>query len=123
MLACYLTWHLRRAWAPLTYTDEHPPAQDNPRRPGPPLRRCSGQGPCQHDAAGRHYRSLRGLIEHLATLPRNQVRFTGAPADVPMLTSPLAAQLAGVSVVRHGAAGGAGEGWVCAVPSLAASPS
>src|SRR6266487_2830932 len=23
MLA-YLTWHLRRAWAPLTYTDEHP---------------------------------------------------------------------------------------------------
>ena len=22
MLACYLTWHLRRAWAPLTFTDE-----------------------------------------------------------------------------------------------------
>jgi transposase len=21
MLACYLTWHLRRAWAPLTFTD------------------------------------------------------------------------------------------------------
>src|SRR5271169_4887838 len=27
MLACYLTWHLRRAWAPLTYTDQDPPAQ------------------------------------------------------------------------------------------------
>src|SRR5580692_8541390 len=26
MLACYLTWHLRRAWAPLTYTDQDPPA-------------------------------------------------------------------------------------------------
>ena len=24
MLACYLTWHLRRAWAPLTFTDEDP---------------------------------------------------------------------------------------------------
>ena len=23
-LACYLTWHLRKAWAPLTYADEHP---------------------------------------------------------------------------------------------------
>ena len=30
MLACYLTWHLRRAWAPLTFTDENPPAPDNP---------------------------------------------------------------------------------------------
>ena len=26
MLGCYLTWHLRRAWAPLTFTDETPPA-------------------------------------------------------------------------------------------------
>ena len=26
MLACCLTWHLRKAWAPLTFTDEDPPA-------------------------------------------------------------------------------------------------
>src|SRR5499433_1649319 len=32
MLACYLAWHLRRAWAPLTYTDEHPPGTT----PSPP---------------------------------------------------------------------------------------
>ena len=25
MLAAYLTWHLRQAWAPLTFTDEDPP--------------------------------------------------------------------------------------------------
>ncbi|BBX97188.1 hypothetical protein MLAC_24820 [Mycobacterium lacus] len=24
MLACYLTWHLRKAWAPLTFTDQAP---------------------------------------------------------------------------------------------------
>ena len=30
MLACYLTWHLRRAWAPLTFTDQNPPAPGNP---------------------------------------------------------------------------------------------
>jgi hypothetical protein len=24
MLACYLAWHLRKAWAPLTYIDEQP---------------------------------------------------------------------------------------------------
>ena len=33
MLAAYLTWHLRQAWAPLTYTDEEPPAPGQPRRP------------------------------------------------------------------------------------------
>ena len=30
LLACYLIWHLRKAWAPMTYTDEHPPQRDNP---------------------------------------------------------------------------------------------
>ena len=33
LLACYLTWHLRKAWAPLTFTDEHPPTRDNPVAP------------------------------------------------------------------------------------------
>src|ERR687887_446980 len=33
MLACYLTWHLRTAWAPLTFTDEPPPHRDNPVAP------------------------------------------------------------------------------------------
>jgi hypothetical protein len=46
----------------------------------------------QHDAAGHPYRSFRGLLEHLATLPRNQVRFAGATASVPMLTEPTSAQ-------------------------------
>ncbi len=32
-LACYLIWHLRQAWAPLTFTDEHPPARANPVAP------------------------------------------------------------------------------------------
>ena len=40
MLACYLTWHLRRAWAPLTFTDENPPAPDNPVAPA---RRSAGR--------------------------------------------------------------------------------
>ena len=41
MLACYLTWHLRRAWAPLTFTDEtRPPrATPSPRPAAPPPRR------------------------------------------------------------------------------------
>src|SRR5258707_425647 len=46
----------------------------------------------QHDPAGRPYRSFRGLLEHLATLTRNQVRFAGATATVPMLAEPTSTQ-------------------------------
>jgi hypothetical protein len=42
----------------------------------------------QYDPAGQPYRSFRGLLEHLATLTRNQVRFTGTRAKVPMLAEP-----------------------------------
>ena len=81
MLACYLTWHLRKAWAPLTFTDENPPPQDNPVAPARRSAAAQAKASAQHDAAGRPYRSFRGLLEHLATLPRNQVRFAGAEAD------------------------------------------
>ena len=33
MLACYLVWHLRQAWTPLTFTDENLPAHANPVAP------------------------------------------------------------------------------------------
>jgi hypothetical protein len=92
MLACYLTWHLRQAWAPLTFTDEHPPIPGNPVAPARRSAAAQAKASARHDAAGRPYRSFRGLLEHLATLPRNQVRFVGAPADVPMLTEPTSTQ-------------------------------
>jgi hypothetical protein len=92
MLACYLVWHLRRAWTPLTFTDQNPPPQDNPVAPARRSAAAQAKASGQHDPAGRPYRSFRGLLEHLATLTRNQVRFAGATADVPMLTEPTSAQ-------------------------------
>ena len=92
MLACYLTWHLRQAWAPLTFTDEHPPAPENPVAPA--RRSAAAQAKASHqlDPAGQPHRSFRGLLEHLATLTRNQVRFAGTTATVPMLAEPTSTQ-------------------------------
>ena len=92
MLASYLTWHLRQAWAPLTFTDENPPRQDNPVTPARRSARAQAKASYQHDSAGHPYRSFRGLLEHLATLTRNQVRFAGTTATVPMLAEPTAGQ-------------------------------
>ena len=92
MLACYLTWHLRRAWAPLTFTDQDPPAPDNPVAPARRSAAAQAKASYQHDPAGQPYRSFRGLLEHLATLTRNQVRFTGTQVTIPMLTEPTSTQ-------------------------------
>ena len=92
MLACYLTWHLRRAWAPLTYTDQDPPAQDNPVTPARRSAAAQAKASSQYDPAGRPYHSFRGLIEHLATLTRNQVRYTGTQVTIEMLAEPTSAQ-------------------------------
>ena len=92
MLACYLTWHLRRAWAPLTFTGQNPPGQDNPVGPARRSAAAQAKASCQHDPAGQPYRSFRGLLEHLATLTRNQVRYTGTQVTIAMLTEPTSTQ-------------------------------
>ena len=92
MLACYLTWHLRRALAPLTFTDENLPAPANPVAPASRSAAAQAKASGQHDPAGQPYRSFRGLLEHLATLTRNQVRYTGTQVTVPMLTEPTGTQ-------------------------------
>jgi hypothetical protein len=92
MLACYLTWHLRRAWAPLTFTDQEPPQQGNPVTPARRSAAAQAKASHQHDPAGQPYRSFRGLLEHLATLTRNQVRYTGTQVTIAMLAEPTSAQ-------------------------------
>ncbi len=88
MVACYLTWHLRKAWAPLTFTDDDPLAPENPVAPARRPARAQAKASGQHDAAGRPYHSFRGLLDRPATLTRNQVRFAGTQVTVPMLTEP-----------------------------------
>jgi len=92
MLACYLTWHLRQAWAPLTFTDENPPAPASPVAPAQRSAHAQAKASRQHDSAGQPCYSFRGLLDHLATLTRNQVRFTGMNSDIPVLAEPTTAQ-------------------------------
>jgi hypothetical protein len=92
MLAAYLTWHLRQAWAPLTYTDEDPPPQANPVTPARRSASAQAKASRQHDQDGHPYRSFQGLLAHLGTLTRNDLRFAGTPATVPVLAEPTSEQ-------------------------------
>ena len=92
MLAAYLTWHLRQAWAPLTYTDEEPPAPASPVASARRSASADAKASRQHDQDGRPYHSFPGLLAHLGTLTRNELRFAGAPATVPVLAEPTSQQ-------------------------------
>ncbi|WP_099868860.1 IS1634 family transposase [Mycobacterium heckeshornense] len=85
MLACYVTWHLRQAWAPLTFTDEHPPLRDNPVAPAQRSQAAQTKAATRHAPDGTALRSFRGLLTHLATLTRNDIRYHGTNTTVPTL--------------------------------------
>jgi len=84
MIAAYLVWHLRRAWAPLTYTDHTPPVRDNPVAPAQRSTTAARKSSRRRDEHDQPVRSFRNLIDHLATLTRNDIQH-GQHADVPVV--------------------------------------
>ena len=76
MLAAYLVWHLRHTLAPLTYTDEHPPTRDNPVAPAQRSTGAARKASRRRDQHDEPLRSFRGLLDHLATLTRNDIRYS-----------------------------------------------
>ena len=85
-LACYLTWHLRTAWAALTYTDEQPPARDNPVAPARRSAAAEHKAHRQRDNDDQPLHDFRGLLDHLATLTRNDLQY--GPTDPSCPPSP-----------------------------------
>jgi hypothetical protein len=101
MLACYLTWHLRQAWAPLTFTDEHPPARSNPVAPARRSPSASTKAAFKTGPGNQPIRGFRDLIDHLATLTRDIIVVGGQPVGklaAPTPTQRRAFDLIGASI-------------------------
>jgi hypothetical protein len=92
MLACYLTWHLRKAWAPLTFTDETPPHRDNPVAPAQRSAAAQAKASTKHDADGNPVCNFRDLLDHLATLTRDRIRYHDTDIEIDKLTDPTPTQ-------------------------------
>ena len=86
MLACYLIWHLRKAWAPLTFTDEAPPTRDNPVAPAQRSTTAQAKASTKHDAAGNPVCGFRDLLDHLGTLTRDRIRYHNTNIEIDKLT-------------------------------------
>ncbi len=77
MLATYLTWHLRQALAPLTFTDTAKPAREDPVVPARRSAAAAAKDTAKITPDKLPVRGYHELVAHLGTLTRNTVSFAG----------------------------------------------
>jgi len=92
MLAAYLTWHLRRTLAPLTFTDQTPPTRTDPVAPALRSAAAARKASRRKDDTDQPVRSFRTLLDHLGTLTRNDIQYGPDGPVVPTLAVPTPTQ-------------------------------
>jgi Transposase DDE domain len=101
MLAYYLTWHLKAAWKPLLFTDEHRPVTPDPVAKA--VRSSSAQQKAQtkRTSAGQPAHSYRTLLTELSTQTRNTTRLHRSSSTFEKLTQPTALQAEALDLAAH----------------------
>ena len=104
LLAYYLEWHMRRALAPLLFTDEQPPPQNSPVAPAQRSNSAQAKARTKRTAGGLTVQSFHDLLQDLATIIKNRIQpmlKSLAPFDIVTRPTPLqkhALQLLGLSL-------------------------
>jgi len=102
MLAYYVEWHMRRAWAPILFADDDRRQADAKRASivSPAQRSDSAlnKDRTKRTASGQPVHSFRTLLDDLATLTKNQVRSGDATFD--LLTTPTHLQTQAFRLLR-----------------------
>lgn len=101
MLAYYLTWHLKAAWKPLLFTDEHRPTSPDPVAKA--VRSTSAQQKAQtkRTSTGHPAHSYRTLLAELATQTQNTTRLHGQRSTFEKLTQPTPLQAEALHLAAH----------------------
>jgi hypothetical protein len=87
MLALYVIWHLRKAWAPICFTDEDRPQPSDPVAPAARSAAALAKASRQHHHDGETIHSFATVLDELATLTRNTIVFAGG-ARITKLATP-----------------------------------
>jgi len=87
-LAYYLTWHLKAAWAPLIFKDEHTPLAADPVAKATRSPAAQRKAQTKRTARGEHCHSYKSLLAELATQTLCTTRMPAAAATFDKLTEP-----------------------------------
>jgi transposase len=101
MLAYYLTWHLKAAWKPLLFTDEHRPTTPDPVAKAVRSPAAQQKAQTKRTAAGEPAHSYRTLLTELATQTRNTTRLHGHTSTFQKLTQPTPLQADALDLAAH----------------------
>jgi transposase len=101
MLAYYLTWHLKAAWKPLLFTDEHRPVSSDPVAKAVRSPTAQHKAQTKRTTTGHPAHSYRTLLAELATQTRNTTRLHGHTATFEKLTQPTPLQAAALELAAH----------------------
>jgi hypothetical protein len=88
MLAYYVEWHLREAWAELSFKDEQPPAAADPVSKAQRSEQAQRKASRQRTEDGRVVHSFRSLLNELALRNRYTTRIANTDATFVHLTKP-----------------------------------
>jgi transposase len=92
LLAYYLEWHMRRALAPLLFTDEQPQQQISPVAPAQRSASAQAKARTKRTAGGLTVQSFHDLLQDLATIVKNHIQpvlKSLAPFDIVTRPTPL----------------------------------
>jgi len=92
MLAYYLAWHLREAWAELIFKDECPQPAADPVAKASRSAAAKRKAQTKRTTVGEPCHSLATLLTELSTRSRNTIRLTGTGASFEQLTEPTPTQ-------------------------------
>ena len=88
MLAAHLTWHLRTAWAPLTFTDENRPVPEEPVAKVVRSVAAARKASTRKLDDGTTATSYQDLLTHLGTRTRNTTSVPGTEKTFELLSLP-----------------------------------
>jgi transposase len=101
MLAYYLTWHLREAWAPLLFKDEQPTSAADPVAKSARSPSAIRKAQKKRTDTGEQVHSYKSLLAELATLTRNTIRLPTTTATFDRLAEPTAIQARALELAEH----------------------
>ena len=101
LLAYYLEWHLRAAWAPLLFQDEQPPAAADPVAKAERSPAAKRKASTQTTADGDTCHSFTSLLAELALIVRNTNRVRASQATFDTITEPNPTQARALELIEH----------------------
>jgi transposase len=101
MLAYFLTWHLKAAWKPLLFTDEHRPSTPDPVAKAVRSPTAQHKAQTKRTSSDQPAHSYRTLLAELATQTRNTTRLHGHASTFEKFTQPTALQAEALHLAAH----------------------